>query len=101
MSVPATVNLSLKTATAEAIPVEGSELPVTGIEAIAVVPLEKITRPDGGLPKLLVFTVAVSVTEPPRAMLELLALSVVVVAACVITKTAGVAVLGLKLASPL
>ena len=78
-------------AVAEAKPLFGLLLPATGTEPSDTPPAVNVTEPVGGLAKLEVATVAVSVTLAPCAAVELLGATVVVVTPLVIVKDIGVA----------
>ena len=89
-------------AVAEAKPVLGSLLPVTGTAGPKGLPPNvNFTNPAGGLPKLAVLIVAVKETLAPRTAVGLLAASVVCVWPFVIVNDRGSATLGRKLKSPL
>ena len=87
-------------AVAEAKPLFGSLLPVTGTEPSDTPAAVNFTEPVGGLPKLEVATVAVSATLAPCAAVELLAATAVVVTPLVMVKDMGAAWSGRKLKSP-
>lgn len=78
-------------AVADAKPLFGSLLPVTGTEPSDTPAAVNLTEPVGGLAKLDVATVAVSVTLAPCAAVGLLVATVVVVTPLVIVKDIGVA----------
>src|ERR1700677_1517176 len=88
-------------AVADAKPVFGSLLPVTATAGPSDLPPRvNFTEPAGGLPKLEVATVAVSVTLAPCAAIAPLAATVVPVTPLVIVNDTGWASLGRKLESP-
>ena len=87
-------------AVAEAKPVFGLLLPVTVTVPSFFPPAVKVILPVGGLPKLLVPTVAVSATLAPTAAVAGLAVSVTDVTPLVITNDIGFASFGKKLKSP-
>ena len=72
---------------------------VTGLPS-CVLPLRNVTVPEGGVPKLWVATVAVSVTKPPAGITLGLEVTMVVVVACVIFIVSAAGPLGPKLLSP-
>ena len=75
--------------------------PKTPPELIGVPPDRKFARPNGPSPPLLVFTVAVNVTDVPWTTLLLLEVIAVVVGALVTVMFTGAERLALKPPSPL
>src|SRR5580658_5754684 len=88
-------------AVADANPVFGSLLAVTVTVPSFFPPAVNVTLPVGGLPKLLVPTVAVNATLAPTAAVAGLAVSVTDITPSVIRNDAGCASFGRKLESPL
>ena len=78
-------------AVAEATPLLGLLLPVTGTEPSDRPPAVNVTVPVGGLAKLDVATLAVMVTLAPCAAVGLLGATAVVVTPLVMVKVIGVA----------
>src|SRR5271154_177842 len=100
-SVPTGSDDTVMDAVAEASPELGSVLPVTTTAPSFFPRIEKSTFPVGGLPKLVVLTVAVRVMVVPAAADGTLDVTAVCVGACVIVNFAAGAMLGRKLSSPL